>query len=289
MTTPYLLAYIFVTFVIGVACLGGAVVTVRRSTDRTARGFVALYLAFSLLVLAGMLLGLMELVSAPAHVATATVNYLESVLGRYAVMLALPLFAHVAFGVRSPARRNAVILVVGITFVAQHFTEFIIGGVWDPRGDLFEDLVCAGLALYTLATAFSGLPRAKADNPVAARFGLLLILALPLIAHDVFLVEGWGLRLYPLWYCVLGLSILPLLLAHSQVTKGAIPVEWNLTERETEVLLLIQRGLTTSSIGRTLFISPNTVKTHVRAIFDKSGIRTRVALIAALAGTVDPP
>ena len=58
------------------------------------------------------------------------------------------------------------------------------------------------------------------------------------------------------------------------------PPEWKLSEREEDVLRLVQAGMSTLEIAGQLTISPNTVKTHLSAIFDKSGCRTRVALIA---------
>lgn len=48
-----------------------------------------------------------------------------------------------------------------------------------------------------------------------------------------------------------------------------------LTERESEVLLLLQRGHTNSQIAASLFISPNTVKFHVANILKRLGVATR--------------
>ncbi len=45
---------------------------------------------------------------------------------------------------------------------------------------------------------------------------------------------------------------------------------------------LVQQGLSNKEIARSLGISSNTVKTHMRAVFDKSGVRTRLGLMAAL-------
>jgi LuxR family transcriptional regulator, maltose regulon positive regulatory protein len=50
-----------------------------------------------------------------------------------------------------------------------------------------------------------------------------------------------------------------------------------LSPREKEVLSLIGAGLSNRDIGRTLFISPVTVKVHVRHIFEKLGVKSRTA------------
>lgn len=48
-----------------------------------------------------------------------------------------------------------------------------------------------------------------------------------------------------------------------------------LTERELEVLTLLPGSLSISAIARELYLSPNTVKTHTRAIYRKLGARSR--------------
>ena len=60
------------------------------------------------------------------------------------------------------------------------------------------------------------------------------------------------------------------------------PAEWNLTEREDEILGLWVTSHGLRSIGETLGLSESTVKTHVRHIYEKCGVHSRAELIALL-------
>jgi DNA-binding NarL/FixJ family response regulator len=61
------------------------------------------------------------------------------------------------------------------------------------------------------------------------------------------------------------------------------PVASPLSPRERRVLELTGTGLSTKAVGRQLGISPNTVKFHLRAAFEKLGVRSRAeALMAAI-------
>ena len=57
-----------------------------------------------------------------------------------------------------------------------------------------------------------------------------------------------------------------------------------LTEREREVLDLLAQGLTNKEIAQKLFITTNTVKRHLKAIFEKLDVHTRSAATAKAAG-----
>jgi DNA-binding NarL/FixJ family response regulator len=53
-----------------------------------------------------------------------------------------------------------------------------------------------------------------------------------------------------------------------------------LTQRERDVLRLLADGLTNEEIGKRLFISPETVRTHVRKAMDKLDADTRTQAVA---------
>mgnify|MGYP000851887201 FL=1 len=53
-----------------------------------------------------------------------------------------------------------------------------------------------------------------------------------------------------------------------------------LTFREQQVLDLLATGATTQQISESLLLSPHTVVTHIRHIYDKLGVRTRREIIA---------
>jgi DNA-binding CsgD family transcriptional regulator len=59
---------------------------------------------------------------------------------------------------------------------------------------------------------------------------------------------------------------------------------WSLTSRQSEVLELVARGMTNTSIAETLGIRLGTVEFHISAIFDKVGVNNRAALIASVTG-----
>ena len=53
-----------------------------------------------------------------------------------------------------------------------------------------------------------------------------------------------------------------------------------LSARELEVLHLTAAGLSAPAIGRELHLSPETIKTHLRNVYDKLGVSDRAAAVA---------
>ncbi|GAB1820703.1 response regulator [Herbidospora sp. RD11066] len=76
-----------------------------------------------------------------------------------------------------------------------------------------------------------------------------------------------------------GETVLSPSVATRLVTRMRAPVIDSLSPRETEVLSLVARGLTNGEIGRELFISETTVKTHLLRVFGKLGVSDRTAAV----------
>lgn len=56
--------------------------------------------------------------------------------------------------------------------------------------------------------------------------------------------------------------------------------EAGLTPRESEVLALLAEGLSNRDIATSLYLSPETVKTHTRRVFAKLGVHSRAQAVA---------
>lgn len=57
---------------------------------------------------------------------------------------------------------------------------------------------------------------------------------------------------------------------------------YGLTHRETEIVVLLARGLSAKEIAAEMALSPHTVRDHVKAIYDKAGVNSRGELVANL-------
>lgn len=74
-------------------------------------------------------------------------------------------------------------------------------------------------------------------------------------------------------------------IARGELMNGAFD---KLSQRELEIVGYVARGLTNRAIGKTLTLSENTVRNHLRSILDKLGLanRVQVATLALKQGLV---
>ncbi len=76
-----------------------------------------------------------------------------------------------------------------------------------------------------------------------------------------------------------GESVLSPSVATRVLGRMRAPAEEALSPRELEILQAVARGLSNKEIGRRLYVSEATVKTHLLRIFDKLGVDDRTAAV----------
>jgi DNA-binding NarL/FixJ family response regulator len=78
-----------------------------------------------------------------------------------------------------------------------------------------------------------------------------------------------------------GESVLSPSVATRVLGRMRAPAEEALSPRELEILAAVARGLSNKQIGRRLYVSEATVKTHLLRIFSKLGVDDRTAAVTA--------
>lgn len=188
------------------------------------------------------------------------------------------------------------------------FSEFAILLYFSNDTRLFTTSFITALCLSTifevLLLMYIGVLSTKGYIPPALSFGFSggFIRAGILVGNGVAIIfeqfpEVEDVMLEPttlFFACALVFMLIPLIRREDAIIKLTAPVssltdidkqvemvvkEFNLSEREGNVLQYLARGYTAEGIGKKLFISSFTVQTHIQHIYAKTGIHKRSNLI----------
>ncbi|HEV2069736.1 MAG TPA: helix-turn-helix transcriptional regulator, partial [Acidimicrobiales bacterium] len=142
----------------------------------------------------------------------------------------------------------------------QRWMSELPGGDWDAGRLPPSVLAVAGLALRTAERR--GAPGDVAVSRVLSRAGLWVVL------HGSALVSTNSRRVAVIVEPAHPARISPLLMS-----------AYGLTEREQEVTRLVLHGHSTTEIAERLVVSAHTVQQHLKAVFEKTGVRSRRDLV----------
>jgi DNA-binding CsgD family transcriptional regulator len=137
-------------------------------------------------------------------------------------------------------------------------------GDWPRTGELQETLLSLAVSLQALERSGADAPGAMPRTRVRTRRGRWLTLHASRLAGG----DAAG-QIAIIFELARPAEVAPLLLA-----------AYALTVRETEVAQLVLQGWATEAIADELCISALTVQQHLKAVFEKAGVRSRRELVA---------
>lgn len=294
--------YFIITFSIGAVSLGVTLTLYFRTRNKLLQYYLYFYTSFTLIVVLNMVLGYIRTNIPHTHLyLMETLNYLERPVALYLLMFTVPVFIHYFVSVPDARIRNIIVGCLAI-FMLMGFHLFHALSAMNPTiglvGDYLEDTIVVSVMLYCfiIGVIYTKKIQDSFKKQLSKKFLLVFGIFFPGIVNDTFLSEWSYIRFYPLLYCSFSLIFTYQFLKHHQELKylssesestSMLPddtffEQHNISAREKDVIALIVQGYSNQQIGEDLCISLNTVKTHIRNIYQKFEINSRQELIALL-------
>lgn len=283
--------YFVVTFSVGIISLGIAISAYAKTQEKLIKYFLNFYTAFTLVVGTNLLLAYFRINVENINLNLfQAIDYTEAFIAKYLLMYMTPLFIHYLVAVPKMKRKNRFFGIVALfSFSVHHYFEFVTDSEKiELIGDLIDRTVFFSIMIYALALGIKKYKTIKDEigKSTAKKMLILIAVLLPGLLHDVYLNDYSNFRFFPLLYG--GFSIIFILhftKKYLHLIPAAPPCEFDfdkygISDREKEIVLLILKGYSNQRIGKILFISLNTVKSHVRHIFEKFSVKSRFELIS---------
>jgi len=283
--------YFFVTFCIGIISLGIALAAYGKTYEKLIKYFLFFYTAFTFVVATNLLLTYFRVnVEQIDPQLFQAIDYLEAFIAKYLFMFATPVFIHFLVSIPQMRKKNRLFGVITLcAFSVHHYFEFVTENERvELLGDLIDRTLFFAVMIYALILGIKKYKTIQDETgkSTAKKTLILIAVLLPGLLYDIYLNDFSYFRFFPLLYG--GSSIIFIvhftkkyLHLRPSVTTGDFDFDrYGISAREKEIVLLILKGYSNQKIGKELFISLNTVKSHVRHIFEKFGVKSRFELLS---------
>lgn len=287
------IAYFIVTFLIGFVSLGLGVFFYFNQKDEIVRNYNYFYFAFTAVMILNFVSSYMRTnISDYKGAFYYILLYLENPFFLSLMIFVLPYFFHSFLNVENNKKRNIIFILLAVVTLALHnglmFIEKQVGSV--PYLALFKNIVFVIVLIYIwyLLLTSKGLDERK--TKFVEKLSIVFFLVILVIVNDIFLLDTTGIKFFPVLYAVLGLAFIRFFYkegsGHSKIKNGRrdfdkeeFASKYNLSKREMEVINLLNEGKSYREISEELFISLNTVKTHIRNIYPKLDVSSRHEIV----------
>jgi DNA-binding CsgD family transcriptional regulator len=223
-------------------------------------------------------------------------------LSVFLFMFAIPYFAHALISEAPARRRNWIAGVLAVTALVFILLSLRVDFGAETIVQERNVWMYLSLSLFFLTVAYSIVVKVlslkrldETRRRVVRNVTILNVLFSPGIVFDTYLSSRYQVMVFlPLFYCVFSVistvyitkrylvQLASMSSGLDETVLGELFEDARISAREREIIMWMSRGLGNKDIGEKLFISENTVKTHIRNIFRKMSVKSRFELIMKL-------
>lgn len=295
----FIVLYNFLALTIGIVFLCFAFYIHQKESDSRIKSFIYFYSTFSIIAVIELLAVYIKTNCFPDEVKLyAIVRYLGNPVGLLLLFFSFPYFIHTLVSAKNTKIKNTIfgvtaIILLIVNYSISLFSEF---EATNYLRILSKDFIFIAMILYCFIQTFMYFNKLtdKKEKRFFLRFVVLFGLFIPGIVLDTFLTSFPTFKAFPVIYVVTGFLFIKYLYSNTEVNRDLsqfklieIPFsrlenQFGLTFREIEIIKFVADGLTNNKIAEELFISVNTVKSHLRNSYQKLEVTNRIELINLL-------
>jgi DNA-binding CsgD family transcriptional regulator len=293
----FIFIFIIVSTAVGIGVIIVSILLYRKESSKTLGYFIGLLLALTLLVLSDLTPAYSRISLANTERITYILCLLFHISGEVLLIFILPVLTHCIISKPISPRRNVLYKGIGILYAGSSFLRFI------PRYQTLNDIrfFLLYLAFYwALGMVIANHKEIKIKELRSAVRSLLatttvffpFMIIQQFREYIPFLSTGKLPAPFAFILCYFSWNIIIIYYASkyffSPVSRASFTIseifiqQYNITNREREIINLIVKGCSNTEIGKKLFISPKTVRNHVYNIYQKIGVNNRFAFVSHL-------
>lgn len=283
--------YFLLTFILGSLSLGLVFFFYFNSKKEELKPFIYFYSSFSLIIVFNFI---------SSYLRTNITDYegglyyfflyLENPVVFTLLIFTVPYFIHTIVEIPNQNKRDKIFVALAfITFVLHNASRIIDAATaLIQYATIFKNLVFLTVIVYCwfILLKYSG------SNNFLRKLSFSWLLLIPVIINDTFLLNKTGIKFFPLVYSVVGVVFSYYYYKKTSPREGKEIIgimgsgihndfaqKFDLSNREFQVVELLVDGKSYKEIAEELFISLNTVKTHINNIYPKLGVSRRHEIV----------
>lgn len=291
--------YYFITFCTGFILLGSLYFYRNLNQQKELDYFLIFYSTFTLISFLNLISTYLKVnLGADSRTLYNFLRYLENPIILLLLLFTTPYFIHHLTNDEKSKSKNIIIASIAAVLILFNILFVLLeAGIVENNLRIFiKDAIFLSVIFYCIlmiARYYKKLEDSE-EKKFFRQIVYLLLLLLPVIISDTFFLEHIRFKFFPIVYVMIGImffvyyikiiqeggqnSILKLQSNIKRFPKEILINEYGLTQRESEVTELLSEGMPYLSIAEKLFISVNTVKSHIKKSYQKLNVGNRMEL-----------